>query len=194
MEANPRPQARDQRVSHADPRRRAGRDHRSADRTDRIGSAPTRHRAHRARRDAPISVGARDAGGAARAITLTLDDFGTGYSALSGLDRLPIDAVKIDKSFLEPVRAGGDGVIARAIIAMARALGLRVVGEGSRPSCSSSSSSASVAIARRGFCSDRRCRRPTWRACSPPATNPSLRYPVVAATGDKFAQYQVARL
>jgi EAL domain-containing protein (putative c-di-GMP-specific phosphodiesterase class I) len=65
-----------------------------------------------------------------RGITLTLDDFGTGYSALSRLDRLPIDAVKIDKSFLEPIGDGGDGVIARAIIAMGRALGMRVVGEG----------------------------------------------------------------
>lgn len=65
-----------------------------------------------------------------RAITLTLDDFDTGYSALSRLDRLPIDAVKIDKSFLRPVSSGGEGVIARAIIAMGRALGLRIVGEG----------------------------------------------------------------
>jgi diguanylate cyclase (GGDEF)-like protein len=66
----------------------------------------------------------------ARGTTLTLDDFGTGYSALSRLDQLPIDAVKIDRSFLEPIGAGGDSVIARAIIALARALGLRIVGEG----------------------------------------------------------------
>ena len=66
----------------------------------------------------------------ARGVTLTLDDFGTGYSALSRLDRLPIDVVKIDKSFLEPVSEGGDSVIARAIIGMARAVGMRTVGEG----------------------------------------------------------------
>jgi diguanylate cyclase (GGDEF)-like protein len=65
-----------------------------------------------------------------RGITLTLDDFGTGYSALSRLERLPIDAMKIDKAFLEHVDVEGNGVIARAIIAMAHALGLIVVGEG----------------------------------------------------------------
>jgi diguanylate cyclase (GGDEF)-like protein len=66
----------------------------------------------------------------ARGLTLTLDDFGVGYSALSRLDQLPIDAVKIDKSFLDQVHERGDSVITRAIIAMARALGMRVIGEG----------------------------------------------------------------
>jgi diguanylate cyclase len=66
----------------------------------------------------------------ARGITLTLDDFGTGYSALSRLERLPIDAMKIDKAFLERVDVEGNGVIARAIIAMAHALGMTIVGEG----------------------------------------------------------------
>jgi diguanylate cyclase (GGDEF)-like protein len=65
-----------------------------------------------------------------RGITLTLDDFGTGYSALSRLEGLPIDAMKIDKSFLESVEVNGNGVIARAIIAMAHALGVTIVGEG----------------------------------------------------------------
>lgn len=66
----------------------------------------------------------------ARGITLTLDDFGTGYSALSRLEGLPIDAMKIDKSFLEDVTVDRNGVIARAIIAMGHSLGLKVVGEG----------------------------------------------------------------
>jgi diguanylate cyclase (GGDEF)-like protein len=66
----------------------------------------------------------------ARGITLTLDDFGTGYSSLSRLERLPIDAMKIDRSFLDGVAAPDGGVIARAIIAMGRSLGLRIVGEG----------------------------------------------------------------
>ena len=65
-----------------------------------------------------------------RGITLTLDDFGTGYSALSRLERLPMDAMKIDKSFLERVEVEGNGVVARAIIAMGRALGMTIVGEG----------------------------------------------------------------
>ena len=65
-----------------------------------------------------------------RGITLTLDDFGTGYSALSRLEGLPIDAMKIDKSFIERVDQGGKGVVARAIIAIGRSLGKRVVAEG----------------------------------------------------------------
>ncbi|MGE0865406.1 MAG: EAL domain-containing protein [Vicinamibacterales bacterium] len=65
-----------------------------------------------------------------RGITLTLDDFGTGYSALSRLERLPIDAMKIDKSFLEGAGGGDNGVIAKAIIAMGHALGMTIVGEG----------------------------------------------------------------
>jgi len=65
-----------------------------------------------------------------RGITVTIDDFGTGYSALSRLERLPIDAMKIDKSFLEQVDHHRTGVIAKAIIAMGHALGLSIVGEG----------------------------------------------------------------
>lgn len=65
-----------------------------------------------------------------RGITLTIDDFGTGYSALSRLARLPIDALKIDRSFLEQVAEQRHGVIAKAIIAMGHALGLSIVGEG----------------------------------------------------------------
>lgn len=66
----------------------------------------------------------------ARGMTLTLDDFGTGYSALNRLERLPMDAIKIDKSFLERVDVEGNGVVARAIIAMGRALRMSIVGEG----------------------------------------------------------------
>ena len=65
-----------------------------------------------------------------RGITLTLDDFGTGYSALSRLERLPMDAMKIDKAFLERVDDAGNGVVARAIIAMGHALEMTIVGEG----------------------------------------------------------------
>jgi EAL domain-containing protein (putative c-di-GMP-specific phosphodiesterase class I) len=64
--------------------------------------------------------------------SLALDDFGTGYSSLSYLSRLPLDVVKIDKSFvdrLDPL--GGDGpVVASAIISLARALGLGTIAEG----------------------------------------------------------------
>lgn len=64
-------------------------------------------------------------------IEIALDDFGTGYSAMSQLRRLPIDVMKIDRSFV--VDLGSDDgalAIARAIVALAGALGLRVVAEG----------------------------------------------------------------
>jgi len=64
-------------------------------------------------------------------VRLSIDDFGTGYSSLSYLRNLPIDALKIDGSFVRDLPASReDGQIAQAIIAMARTLGLEVVAEG----------------------------------------------------------------
>ncbi len=65
------------------------------------------------------------------AIGITLDDFGTGYSSLNYLQRFPINKIKIDKSFVQPiVRAQDDLAIIRAIIAMAHSLDITVVAEG----------------------------------------------------------------
>jgi diguanylate cyclase (GGDEF)-like protein len=64
-------------------------------------------------------------------ISIAIDDFGTGYSSLSYLRRLPIDTVKIDQSFVRELPDNKEDVsIAKAIIAMAKSLGMDLVAEG----------------------------------------------------------------
>ena len=64
-------------------------------------------------------------------VRLAVDDFGTGYSSLSSLKRLPIDAVKIDKTFIQNMQNDeNDLLIVQSIIELAHNLGLEVVAEG----------------------------------------------------------------
>jgi EAL domain-containing protein (putative c-di-GMP-specific phosphodiesterase class I) len=66
-----------------------------------------------------------------RGIRVAIDDFGTGYSSLSYLSQLPVDVLKVDKSFIDQVCDGSaDASLVEAIIAMSHSMRLTTVAEG----------------------------------------------------------------
>lgn len=68
---------------------------------------------------------------AAMGFRIAIDDFGTGYSSLSRLNEMPVDKLKIDRSFVSPLPgSGNDGAVAQAILNLAQRLRLKTVAEG----------------------------------------------------------------
>ncbi len=63
-------------------------------------------------------------------LKLAVDDFGTGYSSLSYLRRMPIDILKVDRSFVSVLQEHNGGALTRAVVAISRELGLRTIAEG----------------------------------------------------------------
>ena len=65
-----------------------------------------------------------------RGVHLCIDDFGTGYSSLAYLRELPVDELKLDKSFVDGFHAGGNAIVGEAVIGLCQTLGLELVAEG----------------------------------------------------------------
>ena len=64
-------------------------------------------------------------------VSIAIDDFGTGFSSLSYLHRLPIDRLKIDKSFVQEIGSASRAAqVAQAVVSLGKTLGLSIIGEG----------------------------------------------------------------
>ena len=103
---------------------------------------------------------------------IAIDDFGTGYSSLAYLKSLPLDYLKLDKSFSVDAEGGPrDRVIVSGVIEMARSLGLSVIAEGVETE------------AQLAFLAEQRCALYQGYLCSPPVDETALKTLIDAQTG-----------
>jgi diguanylate cyclase (GGDEF)-like protein len=115
---------------------------------------------------------------------VAIDDFGTGYSSLSYLQRLPVDSLKIDRSFVHHIERSRKGsALAKAIITMAHSLDLRVIAEGVE-------TSGQLAWLRRHGCDEVQ----GYVFCPPMAAEETTQFLQDAAEGDLAALRDLPRL
>ena len=99
-------------------------------------------------------------------VLLAIDDFGTGYSSLSQLSRLPVDVIKVDKSFVDGIATEpAEWALTTAIIRLAASLRKQRLPKASRPVASSPTCGASTSSSGRGTCS-----RSRWRPTPSPSS------------------------
>ena len=97
-------------------------------------------------------------------MTIAIDDFGTGYSSMTYLRRLPVDTIKIDRSFIaNATESGYDETIVDALLTIGKTLGVSVVAEGVETRAQFDYVRARASTVCRDTSLPGRCRSPTPR-------------------------------
>ncbi len=117
-------------------------------------------------------------------VGISIDDFGTGFSSLGYLQRLPINSIKIDRSFTTRILEGPeDSALAHTIVELAHGLDLKVVAEASKAPSKPTSCATGAAISGKDCSFRNHFQRPPWKtSCEVPASSsPYLGPPVQPA-------------